>query len=119
MEKAEEKLSSAKLLFEHNMFADAISAAYYSMFHAAKALLAWNSIFPRTHAGVVSQFSLQFVNEGFIEELCAKSLAKAQTLREKADYDIYYAPSNEEAELILEDADKFLERIKTALDELK
>ena len=36
LEKAEEKLSSAKLLFEHNMFADAISAAHYSMLDELK-----------------------------------------------------------------------------------
>jgi len=54
-----------------------------------------------------------------IEELYAKSLTKAQTKREKADYDIYYEPSKEEAESILEDAENFLERIKRAIKELK
>jgi len=54
-----------------------------------------------------------------IEELYAKSLAKAETRREKADYDIYYEPSDEEAESILEDAENFLERIKRAVKELK
>lgn len=119
MERAEEKLRSTSILFENNMFADAISEAYYSMFHAAKALLTLKSIYPRTHAGVVSQFGLQFVNKGLIEELYAKSLAKAETTREKADYDIYYEPSKEEAESIIEDAEKFLERMKRALEELK
>ncbi len=113
-----EKLKSANLLFESDMFADAISEAYYAMFHASKALLALRDIFPRTHAGVVSQFGLQFVNEGLIEELYATSLAKAGTKREKADYDIYYAPSKEEAESVIEDAEKFLKRIKEAIQEI-
>ena len=77
-----------------------------------KALLALRDIFPKTHAGVVSQFGLQFVNEGLIEELYAKSLAKVETKREKADYDIYYEPSKEEAESAIEDADAFLKRYK-------
>jgi uncharacterized protein (UPF0332 family) len=119
LERAEEKLRSANILFENNMFADAISEAYYAMFHAAKSLLALKDIYPKTHTGVVSQFGLQFVNEGFIEELYGKSFAKAQTKREKADYDIYYEPSEEEAESILEDAENFLERIKRAVKELK
>mgnify|MGYP001134310051 CR=1 FL=1 len=101
------------------MFAEAISESYYAMFHAAKSLLALKSVYPKTHAGVVSQFGLQFVNKGFIEELYAKSLAKAQTRREKADYDIYYEPSEEETESALEDAKKFYERIKRAVEELK
>ena len=45
----------------------------------------------------------------------AKSLAKAETLRENADYDIYYEPLEEEAESVIEDAEKFLEWIKEAL----
>jgi uncharacterized protein (UPF0332 family) len=118
LDRAEEKLRSASILFEHNMFADAISEAYYSMFHAAKALLALRGLFSKTHAGVVSQFGLQFVNEGLIEDWYAKSLTKAQTKREKADYDIFYEPSNEEAESVLEDAEKFLQRIKDAIEAL-
>ena len=118
LERAEEKLSSANLLFEHRMFADAISEAYYAMFHAAKSLLALKDIHPRTHTGVVSQFGLQFVNECLIEEFYAKSLAKAQTKREKADYDIYYEPSEEEAESVIEDAERFLDRIKVAIKEI-
>ncbi len=100
------------------MFADAISEAYYAMFHAAKSLLALKDIYPKTHNGVVAQFGLQFVNEGLIEELYAKSFAKAQTKREIADYDIYYEPSKEEAESIVEDAERFLVRIKKAIDEM-
>ena len=115
MERAEEKLESANLLYENTMFADTISEAYYAMFHVAKSLLALKNIYPKTHAGVVSQFGLQFVNEGLIEELYAKSLAKAQTKREKADYDIYYEPSKEEAESIIEDAEDLLVRVKDAI----
>ena len=48
----------------------------------------------------------------------AKSLAKAETPREKADYDIYYEPLEEEAESVIEDAEKFLEWIKEAVREI-
>ena len=119
LERAEEKIGASNLLFENEMFADAISEAYYAMFHAAKSLLALKEIYPKTHTGVVSQFGLQFVNEGLIEDFYAKSLAKAQTRREKADYDIYYEPSKEEAESVVEDAEMFLERIKKAIDEMQ
>jgi len=35
-------------------------------------------------------------------------LAKAEAKREKADYDIYFEPSEEEAKDIVKDAEKFL-----------
>ena len=50
MERAEEKLRAANLLLKNNMFSEAISEAYYAMFHAAKALLALRDIYPKTHA---------------------------------------------------------------------
>ena len=88
IENAEEKLEAAEYLLQGGFYNDAASRAYYSMFYAAKALLSLKEIYPKAHAGVVSQFGLQFVSEGLIEEWYAKSLAKAQTSREKADYDI-------------------------------
>ena len=54
LKRGEEKLRAANLLLENNMFSEAISEAYYAMFHAAKALLALRGIYPKTHADVVS-----------------------------------------------------------------
>ena len=39
MRKSEEKLNAAKTLFREGFVDDAISRAYYSMFHAASAVL--------------------------------------------------------------------------------
>jgi uncharacterized protein (UPF0332 family) len=39
MEVAKRRLKAAKLLFEKGMIEDAVNRAYYSFFHAAKAML--------------------------------------------------------------------------------
>ncbi len=39
------------------MVADSTNEAYYTMFHAAKALLALKNIYPKTHQGVVYSLS--------------------------------------------------------------
>ena len=119
IEKAESKLNSAKILFEKEIYDDAVSRAYYCMYYAAKALLSLKDKHPRTHRGVLSQFGLEFVKTGVIEEYYAKAITTAQERRERADYDIYYSPSKEEAESIIEDAERFLDRIKKAVDELR
>jgi len=115
VEVAEEELSSAYLLFENKKYRDAISRAYYSMFHAARALLLMKDVIPRKHSGVVSMFGLHFVKEGIVDEVYGKALTKAFELRTKADYNVFYSPSREEAEEILEDAEKFLEKAKEIL----
>ena len=98
---------------------DAISRAYYCMYYAAEAILCLKEKYPRTHRGVVSQFGLEFVKEGLIEEYYARAITTAQERREMADYDIHYTPSEEEAESIVEDAERFLERIRKAIDEIR
>ncbi len=118
IELAEEELSSAKLLLQNSKLRDAISRAYYSMFHAAKALLLMKGLNPRKHSGVIRMFGLHFVDEGFLERVYAKYLTSAFSLRSKADYDVYYEPSEEEAEAVVENAERFFERIKTAMEEL-
>jgi len=72
LERAEEKLKSTHILFDNNMFADSVSESYYSMYNAAKALLALKNVYLRTHADLVSQFGLTFVTEGPIEGFYAK-----------------------------------------------
>ena len=42
-------------------------------------------------------------------------ISTVEERRERADYDVYYDPLRYEAEKIIEDAERFLERIKEAI----
>lgn len=117
--RAEEALASAQILFEKEKFNSAISEAYYCMYYSTRALLSFKDFHPKKHKGVLTLFGLEFVNKGFIEEIYGKMLAKDMQLREKADYDVSFKASKEEAESVIDDADRFLERIKKALEELR
>jgi len=112
--KAESKLNTAKILFEDEIYEDAISRAYYSMFYATKALLRTRNIVTKTHKGLISKFGLEFVKNGEIGEEYASMISTVEERRERADYDAYYEPSGDEAEKIIEDAEGFLELIKEA-----
>ena len=118
LERAYEALESAKILFENERYNASISQAYYSMFYASKALLSLKKIYPKTHRGVVSELGLKFVNEGYLEELYGRILAKGMQLRERVDYDVYYRASREEAEELINEAEMFIERIKKAIDDI-
>lgn len=116
---AEEKLAAAKHLYGIGYYRDAVSRAYYCMYHAAKAILALREIYPRTHSGVVNEFGLRFIKEDAIEELYGKSLRFAKEMREKSDYDFLIDVLQEEAETIISDAKRFLGRIKRAISEIE
>ncbi|AIU70087.1 hypothetical protein TEU_06960 [Thermococcus eurythermalis] len=116
---AHESLEAARVLLENGFYRDAISRAYYAMFYAASALLRAKGVVTKSHRGVIAKFGLEFVNTGIVEKYYAKALSLAETSRERADYDPTYRPNEEEAESIVEDAERFIERIEKALEELK
>lgn len=72
LKKAHQKLQAAKVLLNNRLYADAVSRAYYAMFHAAK-------------------------SEGYVDELLGKSFSAARENREFADYDIHVKITEEEA----------------------
>ena len=117
--RAKRRLDAAYHLFEDGFYEDAVSRAYYSMYFAAKALLLKKDITVKTHKGLLSKFGLEFVNEGVVEEYYGRALRIAEELREEADYSISREITKEEVESIIDDAEKFLERIKRAIRELK
>ena len=110
--RAEESLNSAKILFENGLYRDAISRGYYSMYHAAKALLLLKGLIPKKHSGIIKLLGLHFVNEGILEVWYAKAYTKAFDMRTRADYDVTYIPTEEEAQDIIENAERFLLRVK-------
>jgi uncharacterized protein (UPF0332 family) len=117
--RAEERLDSARILLENGKFNSAISEAYYCMYYSAKALLSFRDFHPKRHQGVLTLLGLEFINKGYIEEMYGRVFARDMQLREKADYDVSFRASREEAEGVIDDAEGFLERIQKALEMLK
>jgi uncharacterized protein (UPF0332 family) len=83
-EKAENKLSTAKLPLANKKYEDAVSRAYYSMFNTGHALLREHDIAPRTHSGTASKLGQLFKDR--IERSLISDFTRIQQLREDADY---------------------------------
>jgi len=115
LDRAEEKIAAAGSLLEDGFYADAISRAYYAMFHAATALLESKDITAKTHAGVIRMIGKEFVAEGRMTDSLGKALTLAQEEREEADYDIASEFSREEVQQRIEDAKRFLEKTRELL----
>ncbi len=109
---AEDRLGAAQLLLQNQKYSDAVSSAYYCMYHAARALLLTKEISPKTHRGLIQKFGEEFVKTEKISREYGTMLAKAEDLREIADYDVVTKIGVEEADSVVEDAEKFLEMVK-------
>ena len=115
MKKANDKLSSAKLLFDGEQYATSVSASYYCMFTTAKALLVKKGYSPKSHEGLIFQFGEVYVKEGNFDKNIAKFLSRGQSLREDADYDAYDGITESIAKQWINNAEKFIEEGKKFL----
>ena len=116
LEKAAERVRVAEKLFRDGEYEDAISRAYYAMYHAARAALSTVNIFPKTHEGVVTEFGRNFVLTRIFQKEMGKNLADAKASRETYEYSVTATVEKPEAETILSNAQKFVNAIKEHLE---
>ncbi len=89
------------------------------MFLAAKALLKTKEIDVKTHKGVISKFGLEFVESDIIEKEYGRAIHEAEELREEADYSTFRRISEEETKDVIENAERFVDRIKIAIEDFR
>jgi hypothetical protein len=114
--RADKALRSATMLLAEGLLEDAISRAYYAVLHAAKAALAVANVSADSHAGVRRMFCLHLVKDGLIEDEYAGILVSAQEDRELGDYDIDVIIDESRARQRIQDAVRFVNRIKRHIE---
>jgi len=117
MEKAIKRLHVAEKLLHDDEYEDAVSRAYYAIYHAAKAALATTNVFPKTHKGLVSEFGKTFVLTGTFPKELGKILADTKAARETYEYTITATIEKTEAETIFTNAQTFVTTINKFLRE--
>lgn len=81
----EEALRAARVLLDARLPNDALSRAYYAMFHLARAVLFLDGLQPRTHKGVVAVL-LDSRTPARLPREAIDDLSRLQSLRDVADY---------------------------------
>ena len=112
LEKAEICLNDAKLLLENNSLTASSNRAYYAIFHSARAVLTIDGEDRKRHSGVISYFQEHYIKNGVFEKIYSYILQNAFEIRQEADYEDFYVISRSEAVQQVENAEKFLSRIR-------
>ena len=115
IEKSREKLDAAKTLLREGFIDDAISRAYYSMFHAASAVLLSEGITVESHSALKTMFGLHLIKTGKIEKKYGQWLNKLKDERENGDYDIFTSFELEDAKNGVNEAEEFLNEMRKYL----
>lgn len=108
-----EDFKVAKQSLEQKNFRWSIVQSYYSMFHAARALLYAKNYREKSHYCLIEAIKALYVENGLLPIIYVEFLMKAKNLREAADYYGDFSPDNTKD--ILDHAKSFIEITKKIL----
>ena len=114
---AKERLDAAELLLNDGKLVDAVNRAYYSVFHAGKALLHSIGRDAKTHSGLISEVGFYLVEKGMIDKKYGTILRRLFESRETSDYVIGAVFLEEEVNKMLEEAKVFLQMAEKKVKE--
>lgn len=109
IEKAKMDLEASKILFDNGLYSQSLNRSYYSIFHAVRAVLAFEQFDSKKHSGIIAYFNRHFINAGIFDKKYSKILIGAEIIRNKSDYDDFYIASGEDAEKQLQNAEEFID----------
>lgn len=117
LEQAKENLEEAIALFDINKYKGANNRAYYSIFHAIKAILALEQVDFKKHSSVIAYFNKNYISKKIFSRELGKRVSEASFFREKSDYVDFYIVTKEEskaqidtAKLMIEEAEKYINK---------
>ena len=115
LEQSKENFEEAEALFNINKFKGASNRAYYSIFHAIKAILALEQADFKKHSSVIAYFNKEYVSKNIFSRELGKRVNEARFFREKSDYVDFYIITKEEckeqietAKLMIESAERYI-----------
>lgn len=117
IERSKEDLDAAIVMFEGNHYRVANNRSYYSIFHAMRAVLAFDGYDSKKHSGIIAEFRKSYIKTGIFNENLSSIIGQASEIRNASDYDDMFIASKEETEKQIEDAELFYDVIKKHIDE--
>lgn len=119
LNEANECLIDAKTMLQSQRWKAAVSRSYYAMYHAAKAVLLSENIETFTHQGVNIQFGKYFVKTGIFDRNLIRTFSKMLDTRQKADYEIGFKASENDALHAFTEAETFFNEMSKYLNKKK
>jgi len=111
LQKAKETYLTALENLSNSKYLDANNRAYYSIFHAIRAVLALDGVDFKKHSGVISHFREKYIKTGLFEEKHSDIIGKASVIRNKSDYEDFYIATKDEAQEQANNAKTFYEAV--------
>ena len=116
--KARQALATARRDLDSMDTDAAANRTYYAVFYAAWAMfVAHGLVGPKTHSGLIAEFSKRFVRDGHFDRSLGATLGKLENLRTYADYTLEPTP-RDKVESALDSAAVFVAAVEKAISRL-
>ena len=115
LEHAIECLSAARNLLETENYKSAANRSYYAVFHAMRAVLAFDEIGMKHHSGIISEFRCRYIKTGIFETRMSEIISVLFDVRTDSDYDDFFVISKADTAVQIENAAYFVDRIELYL----
>jgi uncharacterized protein (UPF0332 family) len=116
LEKSEKAIDSSKILMEHGDYDGAANRAYYSLFHAEKALLRTKGIPGDTHKHVHLSVAKEFIKTGELPKDTSRKIEALEGARHLADYSSLKKIDKEQAKNTIELSEELLRLVKKLIE---
>ena len=115
LEHAIECLSAARNLLETENYKSAANRSYYAVFHAMRAVLAFDEIDMKHHSGIISEFRKRYIKTGIFDASLSGIISELSSVREGSDYNDFFIVSKAETIQQVQAAEEFLSEIQAYL----
>lgn len=115
LERAKQDLSDAKFNYENRRYLNANNRAYYSIFHAIKAVLALEKVDFKKHKDVLAYFNQYYIKTEKFPKIISKKISQASKVREDSDYDDEFIPTDIETKIQIDTAEEIIELVEKYL----
>lgn len=118
IERAKGILVEAEDNLKQNHYGVSLNRSYYAMFTSARALLALKELDSSKHSGVIALFNQHIVKTKLFPKEISKFLGRAKDMRENADYGDFVEIIEEDAQIQIERAKKFVNEAESVISKI-
>lgn len=117
LNKAKSKLKTAQIDFDNNQYDDAVSRAYYAVFHAISATLLSKNLVYSSHSQTIGAFNKEFVKTNVFPKDVTAQIQALYEERQTGDYDAIAQIDEETAQECISQAKRIIILIEQYLTE--
>lgn len=115
LERAKGDLADAEYNYKDSRYLNANNRAYYSIFHAIKAVLAIERVDFKKHKDVLAYFNHYYIKTEIFPKIMSSKINQAKEVREDSDYDDEFEPTDEQTKMQIETARELIKLVEEYL----